>query len=73
MSKYDVQGELSRAGKPATAAPYARRIEPPGPGDKTDQLAEQISHAENRQEALLDEGLEESFPASDPLSVEHIT
>jgi hypothetical protein len=26
-----------------------------------------------RQEALLDEGVEETFPASDPVSVKHIT
>jgi hypothetical protein len=29
--------------------------------------------SENRQEALLDEGLEESFPGSDPVSVKRIT
>lgn len=28
---------------------------------------------EGRQEQLLDEGLEESFPASDPVSVKRIT
>ena len=29
--------------------------------------------AESRQEALLDEANEESFPASDPISPKHIT
>ena len=38
-----------------------------------DQLADKAAVAENRQEALLDEGLEESFPASDPVSVKRIT
>ena len=32
-----------------------------------------IYEAEDRQEALLDEGLEESFPGSDPVSVKRIT
>jgi hypothetical protein len=29
--------------------------------------------AENRQEALVDEGVEETFPASDPVSAKRIT
>jgi hypothetical protein len=37
--------------------------------DRTD--AENAVHA--RQDALLDEGVEETFPASDPVSVKHIT
>lgn len=40
---------------------------------KTDQLKEKARKAESRQEALLDEGLEESFPASDPVSAKRIT
>jgi len=40
---------------------------------KFDHLAERHAHSENRQEALLDEGLEESFPASDPVSAKDIS
>ena len=52
-------------------APYARRA-PPIHG-KPDQLDDDAGLAENRQEALIDEGLEESFPASDPISVKRVT
>jgi hypothetical protein len=38
---------------------------------KADQL--KTKGAENRQEALLDEGVEETFPASDPVSAKRIT
>ncbi len=54
-------------------SPAARRIEPAAPGEKVDQLAEKADKAESRQEALIDESLEESFPASDPPSAKHIT
>lgn len=47
-----------------------RRLEE---GEKHDQLAEKVRCSESRQEALLDEGLEESFPGSDPVSVKRIT
>ena len=40
---------------------------------KPDQLREAARDSEDRQEALLDEGLEETFPASDPVSVKRIT
>ena len=40
---------------------------------KPDQLCEEERHAESRQEALVDEGVEETFPASDPVSVKRIT
>lgn len=53
--------------------PTSRRVEPMPEGEKHDQLAEHVDEAEDRQEALLDEGLEESFPASDPVSVKRIT
>ena len=39
----------------------------------TDQLKPHLDEAEDRQEALIDEGLEESFPASDPASPARIT
>lgn len=54
-------------------APYARPATPLGDNEKPDQLAEKAKTAEDRQEALLDEGLEESFPSSDPVSVKRIT
>ena len=54
--------------------PHARKAERPLREDeKPDQLAAKEQEAEDRQEALLDEGLEESFPSSDPVSVKRIT
>jgi hypothetical protein len=43
------------------------------PEEKPDQLADKEAQAEDRQEALIDEGVEETFPASDPVSVKRIT
>lgn len=40
---------------------------------KPDQLREKERKSEDRQEALLDEGLEETFPASDPVAAKRIT
>ena len=51
--------------------PHARRAEPEH--GKADQLKQAQRLSEDRQEALVDEGLEESFPASDPLSAKRIT
>jgi len=56
---------------PADDEPYARSA--PRKEGKPDQLCEDERAAENRQEALVDEGVEESFPASDPPSVKRIT
>jgi hypothetical protein len=54
--------------------PHARKAEHPLKDDeKHDQLAGKERESEDRQEALLDEGLEESFPSSDPPSVKRIT
>ena len=53
-----------------TDTPHARpaeRLE-----GKPDQLNEKHGGAEDRQEALLDEGVEETFPASDPVSATRI-
>lgn len=52
-------------------APFAKRSE--RETGKPDQLKEQTAEAEDRQEALVDEALEETFPASDPISVKRIT
>jgi hypothetical protein len=58
----------------ASDTPHARMADQPLKDDeKHDQLAAKEETAESRQEALLDEGIEESFPASDPPSVKHIT
>lgn len=55
-------------------APHAREaLHPLAEDEKHDQLAGKVAQSESRQEALLDEGLEESFPASDPVSVKRIT
>jgi hypothetical protein len=48
--------------------PYARPCEPIGDGEVIDQLAEKKAVVGDDQEALTDEGVEESFPASDPPS-----
>lgn len=52
------------------AAPIRRAERESG---KPDQLKTHTEQAEDRQEALLDEGIEESFPASDPVSAKRIT
>ena len=54
-----------------TETPHARRSE--REHGKPDQLSEAERDAENRQEALIDEGVEETFPASDPVSAKRIT
>ena len=53
--------------------PHARQAEPLKDGEKHDQMAAREKSAEDRQEALLDEALEETFPGSDPISPKHIT
>ena len=53
--------------------PHARKAEPLPEGEKHDQLADKKRQAESRQEALLDEAIEETFPSSDPISPKHIT
>jgi hypothetical protein len=53
--------------------PHARRADRLPEAKKHDQLAEKAEQAESRQEALLDEALEETFPSSDPISPKHIT
>ena len=53
--------------------PHARHAEPLVEGKKHDQLADKEAKSEDRQEALLDEAIEETFPGSDPISPKHIT
>lgn len=54
-------------------APASRPAEPLPEGEKHDHMAEREAEAEDRQEALLDEAIEETFPGSDPISPKHIT
>ena len=51
--------------------PPARRVQPTDQNGDAGQGEEQSPS--ERQEDLLDEGLEETFPASDPVSAKHIT
>jgi len=53
--------------------PHSRPAEPLPDDEKHDQLADKAAGAEDRQEALLDEAIEETFPGSDPISPKHIT
>jgi hypothetical protein len=53
--------------------PHARQVEPLAEDHKHDHMAEREAGAEDRQEALLDEAIEETFPSSDPISPKHIT
>lgn len=53
--------------------PHARRAERIPEGKKPDQLAEKAADARSRQEALIDEAVEETFPGSDPISPKKIT
>ena len=53
--------------------PSTRPVDAPAEGETYDHLAIREAHAEDRQEALLDEALEETFPGSDPISPKHIT
>lgn len=68
VSETDVKDAFQKEDTPAT-----RLVEPLPEGEKHDQLAEHMDLAEDRQEALIDESLDESFPASDPPSAKHIT
>ena len=55
-----------------TQGPAARHVKPLKPGEKPDQL-DKAKKSESRQEALVDEAVEESFPASDPATPKRIT
>ena len=52
-------------------APYARKVEPEK--GKPDQLDDMDGKARNHQEELVDEAVEETFPASDPATPKRIT
>jgi len=53
--------------------PHSRPAEPLSEDEKHDHMADKEACAESRQEALLDEAIEETFPGSDPISPKHIT
>ncbi|ALJ09204.1 MULTISPECIES: hypothetical protein [Brevundimonas] len=55
----------------STDTPHAKRVEPRE--GKPDQLEHRVNPEEGREEALIDESVEETFPASDPISPKHIT
>jgi hypothetical protein len=57
----------------APDSPHAKAAKPLGPNETHDQLAQKEAASEDRDEARVDEGVEESFPASDPPSAHHIT
>jgi len=50
-----------------------RHVASAAKGEKFDHLAARETDTGNRQEALLDEAIEETFPGSDPISPKHIT
>ncbi len=56
---------------PADDVAHARKAE--REAGKPDQLCEEDRKAESRQEALVDEAVEETFPASDPVAAKRIT
>lgn len=53
--------------------PTTRPVDSLREGEKHDHMAEREASTEDRQEALLDEAIEETFPGSDPISPKHIT
>lgn len=55
----------------STDTPYAKAVTPEE--GTPDQLEHKMKDGVSREEALVDEGLEETFPASDPVSAKHIT
>ncbi len=85
--RFDDKGFVERGGPAASDAgaekvgdehktvqgAHARAAEATPEGEKHDQLAKHEEQAEDRQEALIDEGVEETFPASDPVSAKRIT
>ena len=63
--------DTHKTDQPARGRRSGRGPRPSGGAPKPG--GEQHHHARQHQEDLLDEGIEESFPASDPVSVKHIT
>jgi hypothetical protein len=62
-----VEGHPKRADY-SPDAPASRLVPPLPDGAKPDQLKDKVAATGDRQEALLDEAVEETFPGSDPIS-----
>lgn len=73
MSKSKIDTNPAAGSDEPVLTTDTRPIRPTPKGEKFDHMAKREEGAENRQEALLDEAIEESFPASDPISPKHIT
>ena len=72
MTAHTTPAHTDHQQAPADDVPAARKVK--RETGKPDQLCEEErTLAEDRQEALVDEGIEETFPASDPVSVKRIT
>lgn len=65
--------EASEVRMTAQDEDYARPAEPIAEDVSFDQMSVRLRPDENRQEALIDEAVEETFPASDPIAPKHIT
>jgi len=61
----------NRAKTETSDTPYAKKIE--AEQGTPDQLEDRIKKGVSREEALIDESLEETFPASDPIAPKQIT
>lgn len=59
--------------KPVQTRSKAPPHKDPAQAPKVDHLEDKLHPGEHRQEALIDEAVEESFPASDPPSAKRIT
>jgi hypothetical protein len=53
-------------------SPATRAVPRLADGEKPDQLGDKVAAVGDRQEALLDEAVEETFPGSDPISPSHV-
>ncbi|HET9161390.1 MAG TPA: hypothetical protein VFN88_12335 [Caulobacteraceae bacterium] len=62
-----VEGHPNRADYTPDAPP-TRQVDPLPDGEKPDQLKDKVDVVGDRAEALIDEAVEETFPASDPIS-----
>ena len=69
-NRSDETGRDDRSREGPSSRPADRKIPE---GEKPDQLDPKEEDAKNRQEALIDESVEETFPASDPPTPKRIT
>ena len=72
MSNSDSKSDRAREDR-GTDGPSSRPADSNPKGRKPDQLDPHEEDAKTRQEALIDESVEESFPASDPPTPKRIT